>query len=516
MTESRVRFCINLIASFCAFFLSMGIGFVLTPYIVRNVSVEAYGFVGLSNSMVEYASILTVALNSVAGRFITISWHKNKHEEAADIMSSVVITNMGIAGLLLLTGGIAICFLEYIIDIPVDLMLDVKILFAVVLVNFCLAIVNAVFSVSTFITDKLYLTSSLNIVTAILRVMILVGLFYLFPANIVYVGFAALVCTVVELLVNIWYKRKLVPDLKISWRRFRRDWVKRLFSAGIWSSLTKFSQILSDGLDLLISNLWLGAYLMGQLSISKVISMAASAMLARISALYAPRLTRNFALNNIDLLIHTLKVNMKMTGFVANIIYAEMVSMGTVFFDLWLPHRDTIMIYQLAVLSLSGMIVSGAINGLYTVFLITNRLKVNSLFWFCMGLFDFIVVLLLLNYTDIGVYAVAGTSIVVGFFANLLFVPLYAAKCLKVKMFTFYDVILRYMSCTIGMTVVFLILAHYCFDMNREWQIFIKNCLFLMVIGIVINVVLLLNREERQLMWNTLKCRFVKWRDYIE
>lgn len=515
MTESKVRFCINLIASFCAFFLSMGIGFVLTPYIVRNVSVEAYGFVGLSNSMIEYASILTIALNSVAGRFITISWHKGKHDEAADIMSSVVITNIGIAGVLLLVGSIVIYFLEYLIDIPNALLWDVKILFALVFFNFSLAIINAVFSVSTFITDKLYLTSSLNIVTSILRVILLVGLFYLFPANIAYVGFAALICVVVELMVNIWYKRKLVPDLKISWQRYRCEWIRRLFSAGIWSSLTKFSQILSDGLDLLISNLWLGSYLMGQLSISKVVAMAVSTMLGRISALYAPQLTMNFALDDIDKLVQTLKLNMKMTGFAANIIYAVLVAIGAVFFELWLPHKDTIMIYNLAVLSLSGLIVSGAINGLYTVFLITNRLKINSLFWFGVGILDFIIVMLLLNFTDIGVYAVAGTSVVVGFFANLFFVPIYAAKCLKVRLTIFYDVILRYISCTIGMTGVFVLLANYCLNMRAQWHTFIENCLLLVGLGVAGNVLFLLNGKEKKRLRQILMNRIGKWRGFF-
>ncbi len=512
MTESKVRFCINLIASFSAFFLSMGIGFILTPYIVRNVSVEAYGFVGLSNSMVEYASILTVALNSVAGRFITIFWHKGKYDEAADVMSSVVITNVGIAAMLMSIGSVLIYFLEYFIDIPVDLLWDVKLLFLLVLLNFSLAIINAVFSVSTFITDKLYLTSGLSIVTSILRVIILVGLFYLFHANIAYVGFAALICTAVELLVNIWYKRKLVPNLKISWQRFQRNWIRRLFSAGIWSSLTKFSQILSDGLDLLISNLWLGAYLMGQLSISKVVAMAVATLLSRISALYAPRLTMNFAVDDIDKLVRTLKINMKMTGFASNIIYAILVAIGAVFFELWLPHKDTIMIYHLAVLSLSGLIVSGAINGLYTVFLITNRLKVNSLFWFGASILDFIIVMFLLNFTNIGVYAVAGTSIVVGFFANLIFVPMYASKCLKVKWSTFYDVILRYVVCTIGMTIVFVLVAKYCLNMHAQWHIFIENCLLLTGLGTAVNVLFLLNGEEKQRLWQVLKNRIVKWR----
>ncbi|MGN1432220.1 MAG: hypothetical protein ACI4XI_00820, partial [Ruminococcus sp.] len=66
---------INIIASIVAFGVTIGINFFLTPYLVSSLGTEAYGFIGLANNFVQYATIVTSALNSMAGRFISVEYH---------------------------------------------------------------------------------------------------------------------------------------------------------------------------------------------------------------------------------------------------------------------------------------------------------------------------------------------------------------------------------------------------------------------------------------------------------
>ena len=56
---------INLISAGVAFSTSVAINFFLTPFIVRHVGVEAYGFVAMSNDLLAYISVLTMALGRV-------------------------------------------------------------------------------------------------------------------------------------------------------------------------------------------------------------------------------------------------------------------------------------------------------------------------------------------------------------------------------------------------------------------------------------------------------------------
>ena len=96
------RLAINMVATIVAFVVNMGISFFLSPYVIEHVGVDAYGFVSLANNFVNYASIITLALNSMAGRFITIAIHKGNKEEANKYFNSVLLANIIICFVLLI------------------------------------------------------------------------------------------------------------------------------------------------------------------------------------------------------------------------------------------------------------------------------------------------------------------------------------------------------------------------------------------------------------------------------
>ena len=88
---------INMAASLIQFTINIGIGFCLSPFVVSKLGAEAYGYVGLANNIISYVSLLTIALDSVAGRFITIAYHQGEKEKAERYFSSTFMADCLIA-----------------------------------------------------------------------------------------------------------------------------------------------------------------------------------------------------------------------------------------------------------------------------------------------------------------------------------------------------------------------------------------------------------------------------------
>jgi hypothetical protein len=168
------------------------------------------------------------------------------------------------------------------------------------------------------------------------------------------------------------------------------------------------------------------------------------------------------------------------------------------------PTENTDLISRLASIYLIGMLFSGAISTLYNVFLITNNLKVNSIFWALISVVDVLIVFMLLNVTNLGVYAVAGVSRVVGATANLVFVPIYAAYCLNIKKSTFYPVILRYTATSIFIMMIFFCVKRFLPTINN-WFGFLCLCLVMASLGMMINLFLLFKKNERVICIQKLK-----------
>ena len=454
---------INTIASFVTFIVGLGIAFFFTPFLTDTVGEEAYGFVSLGNNVINYITILTVALNSVAGRFITIEYHQGKKKEANEYFSSVLMANIAIIPVILAVAVPVILNAEKLLDIPVELEESVKLLFFFILFNFIITLISTVYNVATFITNRLYLSSIANIVTALLRVFLMCLLFGMLPPNVAYIGIVTCICTFVGLVMNMYYTRLLVPDIRL--KKCYVHWikVKELISAGMWNSISRLSQVL----------------------------------------------TMYYAKDDTEAVVKELKLSMKFSSFFVNIIFCILVIFGKYFMQLWVPNQDVNLIYSLLVVIMMSLLVSGVTTSLNNVFLVTNRLKVNSIFWLIISFTNVLLVFIFLNTTSLGIYAVAGVSKVTGILGNLIFVPLYACKCLKIKWNTFYPIIFRYIGTTFIMMIVFFgIKRLYVLPIN--WITFFVVCVIAGFAGCIVNFFVLLNHTERSIMKNKIMARVRK------
>ena len=78
---------------------------------------------------------------------------------------------------------------------------------------------------------------------------------------------ATVIAGIYVLAFNFYYTKRYLPELKIKKQYFSFNAIKELVAAGIWNSITKLSQILLDGLDLLLSNIFVSGLMTGNVSI---------------------------------------------------------------------------------------------------------------------------------------------------------------------------------------------------------------------------------------------------------
>lgn len=502
--SERKQLVLNLAANFIYLLINYAITFFLTSFVVNRINAEAYGFISLCNKVVDYATLITVALNSVAGRFITIEMHKGNVNKANQYFSSTLAADAIICmGLLLVFLPIAYR-IEYIFHIPSGLVNDVRVLFLIIVTNLFVTVIGTVYTVATFITNKLYLSSIANMLGNVVRAAILIVFMRFFSPNIVYVGIATSISSALILALNILYTRKLCPELHIKQQDISLKATKELFFSGIWNSISKLAQILSDGIDLVISNIWISAYAMGQLSIAYTIPTIVAAFLVMVINLFSPKLTEYYAKGDMERILSELRLNMKMTAFFGNVIFFGLVTTGMQFFRLWVPESNILMVYKLMLFATISLLVSGIVSPLSNVFLLTNKLKVNSIIWLCVSIVDLILVILLVNTTTLGVYAVAGVSKIVGALVNLVFLPIYASKCLKTKPAAFYRLICHYFVTTACVGTLMILISRILGESN-SWFHFIVKAMVLAAAGFSVNYFVFLNKAERSYFFSIIK-----------
>ena len=178
---------LSLILSFFTFAINYGVNFLITPYVSAHLP-GTYGYVKLANDIIGYAQLITIALDSMASRFISIEFNKGNKEKAHQYYCSVMAANTIIAAVLIVPMTLAVLNLELLISIPVESLMDIKILFAFSFFSFLLTICFSANSVVTFILNRLDLSYYIEIIVYIVRAGMLLFLFALMPPHVYYIG----------------------------------------------------------------------------------------------------------------------------------------------------------------------------------------------------------------------------------------------------------------------------------------------------------------------------------------
>lgn len=501
---NKKRVAINLTAQLMSFGVSMLLSFVLVRFIDERIP-DSYGFTDIANRFVSAAQIVVSALNTMASRFITIRIHRDEKEEAAQYFSSVFFANILMAIVFMLPALFVVLYVGKIFQIPETASLpDIQMLFFFIFLNFTISIITSVFSVASYSRDRLDLSSVATVLGETVRVLVLAVCYLCFRPYLFYVGCASVASTVVQAVANLTFTKKLLPDMKLKLSNFRWSKVKELVSLGAWNSVTRLGQLLLDGLNTSIANIAISAAAMTTVSISNQVPTVINNLMGTIAGVFNPQMTIAYAKEDKKQLLEIIGSADRIMIFLISVPIAFLTVFGRSFFELWIGGtQNPAALYILAMLSTGNMFVSASIQVLYHVFLITKRVKLNSVVILLSGALTVLTVYILLNTTSLGMYAIVGASMVYGLLRNLLFTPLYAARCLKVKWYTFYgDIFLGLAS--IGAVCLVALPFELFIDIN-SWMKLILVGITAGPLSLLVNFFIVLRRTERDMVIGMVK-----------
>jgi O-antigen/teichoic acid export membrane protein len=309
------------------------------------------------------------------------------------------------------------------------------------------------------------------------------------------VSVAVLVSSFFIVVFNICITRRLTPDLQLNLKKFKFRTVVEIAKNGVWNSISSLGVTLNSGLDLLITNNMLSSLAMGQLSICKSLITVFNTFVALFTQAFRPIQLEAYAHNDQDRMIHYFKISIKVTGYICIILFAGIVACGKEFLKLWVPSQDIDLIYKVILIIIIGDVVGAISYPLLYIFTIVNKLKIISLITVANGLINVTSMILLLKYTNLGIYAIVITTAVLNIVVQMVVTPLLATSYLKLSWYTFYPLITRCIVCGLLMTVCFAFVSSL-ISWNLSWIHLIIKAVFLVILGTIICLATLFSKGE--------------------
>ncbi len=426
----------NLMMNALAFAVQFIISFYISPKIVSQVGAAAYGFLGLANDFVSYASILASVFNSVAARFIATSFYKKDYDTANRYFNSLIVANLGIAGFLGAAGIILVPNLENILTIPAELLFDVKVTFALIFASYIVSLVTLVFTTSTFVSNRTDIQGVRNIIQHIIRFALILVFLNFVSVRIYWVALATLGATVVVAVMNVDLTRRLTPELKINLSYAKKKYAFELAKSGSWMALTTISTILLRTLDLTVANVFIGEYEMGLLSIARTMPNNITSIINTLTPIFTPVFIALYTQNHMEDLLQNVKKTINTMAAILFVPISGFIVFSNDFYSLWQKSLTSQEIQIITILSITTVVqayFNASTATMAQLSVVVNKLSLPVLVSLGCGIISITAQIFLIQYTDLGLWAIVICPTVVMVLRYVLFNSIYAAYCLKQK-----------------------------------------------------------------------------------
>lgn len=432
-----MKFTINFSANLTAFLLSVFLSVWMTPFIVKTLGVEAFGFVNLTQNVINYFSIITVALSSVVVRFFSVAAHRGEQEKANAYISNYLAASVLISLLLLLPLVSAAFFIDRVMNVPQDLLADVRLSILIGSLLFLLTFLMAGFGAAPFYANRLYITSSIQAVQMLIRVLCVLALFACFTPKIWQIQLAALAGAVIASILSFCFFRKLIPWFSFRLKDLSFRVSKELFQAGTWNSVNQIGVLLFLQIDLLTANLVLGASEAGKYAAIIQFPLLLRSLAGTVASLFAPVITSYYSKGDMDGLVKYANQAVRLNGLLLALPAALLGGLAGPFLTIWLgPSFSSVA--PLLYIHAGYLAVSLAFMPLFYIWTAFNQQKTPALVTLLLGAVNVVLAVTLSGPAHLGLYGITLAGAISLVLKNVIFTPLYVSRITGYKKHVFF------------------------------------------------------------------------------
>lgn len=451
------RLGINLVCSGVSHLISAGIAFFLTPFLIRKLGIELYGFYPIALEVMAVVGLAMGILNSTAGRYVAVEYAVERKKEARAYFSTVFWSGLFLAAFLLIPAMAFVVFGDFFLDMPTTAKGEIKLFLALMLLAGLTDSATAIFGASYETSNRLDFRAAQQLASVFVKGILLWFLLSgVLPISIVSVGAAVLVSSIVAACIRFFMARHLTPEVLPRWRAFSFAALRRVLASGTWYSVNELGTWITAGGFLILVNVSFGAEEAGVYSLALTSSRVFGGVMIMLAGAFIPRAARQFAKGENEALGADVIRGEKLVGFFTLVGVSMTVGFLKEFLSLWLGSENTQLLRLLTVVAIVPMLSVSCALPLFNLAVVMNRLRRMSLLYVAGALVGVAVSLALALWTNVGILGIAMVSFAFRVLWYSIFMPLYASRLLRTEPLKLILPILRtYVGAALSIGLIF-------------------------------------------------------------
>ena len=234
---------INSASSVLRSVMNLTVLFWVQRHLVRNVPAEEYQMLALIFPLLLFTPLLTMAVSGGLARFIIEAYAKGDLRRVTQICSTMFPLTLVAGGIVLLVGGLMTWKIESILNLEPQYTSDARVMFAILVARVGIHTILAPFMVGLDVKQKFLFRNILALFLDALRVALIFWLLFDVSTRVIWMVIATVPGMFIETGINLFYSRRLVPELRFDRREIRSELIRPITSFGGWTLVSRAASV---------------------------------------------------------------------------------------------------------------------------------------------------------------------------------------------------------------------------------------------------------------------------------
>jgi len=342
----------NISSNLVVVLLNMLISLWYTPFLVRGLGSELFGFIPLATSVTNFLGIITLSLNTTSGRFLTIELGKNNTSRANQIFNTTLVGSLFLISFTIPFALGLVILIPNLFNVPVEITTVVQFLFIGNITAFYLTTLRSNFLVASFAKNRFDLRNIIDMAARLGQIILIVLLFYFYSPKLVHIGIGVVVSGIIGLIGNYSLWKKLLPALRLNFRAFKKQLLRPLMGTSLWVFIFQIGSTLFMSTDMLVANRILDLRTAGMFGALLVIPKNLQIIARSVGSVWGPTILTKFSRSDLDGMDNVVLYTVKLIGFTIALPVGLIVGLAKPFLTIWLGPEFEIMTWILVVMVL--------------------------------------------------------------------------------------------------------------------------------------------------------------------
>jgi membrane protein EpsK len=422
----RSQFGVNVRANALLLGLQTAVGLWFAPYLIRHLGMAVYGLLPLANSVASYMSVLEISVRGSLSRELSRAFAVGGSRDGNVVLNTALWASVGL-GLILAPFAAAVSLsAPNLFNVPAGYETSSRVLFGLILLMYLVGMVRSILTTVPFTRNRLDLQNVTPMSEIVVRVVVVVSLFFFAGPRIEWVALSLVVSGLVATVVAFLLNRSIAPDLRVDRRDFDKSLLRQMWSTSSWMMVNQVGTLLFLSIDVVVVNLVLGPNASGRYGSLLLWSVFLRSLAGAVSSAVTPVALRKHALGEHESLARVTVESVGLLGMAIALPVGALCGFASPLLAVWLGPEfsglSTLLIFQVFHLSLNL-----AVLPMFAVQLAAGKVRIPGIVTLAGGVANVALAFFMVNLGNNGLgVALAGALVLTA--KNALFTTAYTAR----------------------------------------------------------------------------------------